>query len=202
MPAPIGNSNRLSHGCHRFLTSGQLPKGCSYIRRQLNQLRTAIEARIVEKQGTVTITQAAVCQTALRHEAVCQLLLRYLRLADKGNGESLTFDQRLTALKTIANHSDRRDLCLKDLRLDASNEQSIYDVLYSDPPEPASGTGQDDPPADGPGIGTTCRPDGDNAPGDDSPLDALQAPSGDDLQAEPEAGQAENGGDAGAQGDK
>jgi len=215
MAAPAKNRNATRHGIRGYLAVGSLPRGSSYVRRLLSGFRTSLESAVVDRHGEIGTYHAALVQSACRHECRALLLTRWLRKeagdrADGNGGKQSTMSlaDRLAVLRDISAASDSRDRCLEKLGLGKQEAKSWLDTFYStgdDPADadlPASGTGQDDPPADGPGIGTTCRPDGDNAPGDDSPLDALQAPSGDDLQAEPEAGQAENGGDAGAQGDK
>ena len=166
--APEGNANATKHGIRGFLCGGKLPKGASYIRKQVNRYRRAIEAEIIDLRGEITITEASIVQTVTRHEIVCQLATRWLRHAENGkvtvskaktaktatvNGkpataetettktEGLTFEQRLAALKAIASHSESRDRCLEKLALKTGKTASPFDGIYNGTlPEPINDT--------------------------------------------------------------
>jgi len=135
--APRGNANRLTHGVRSYLAIGRLPKGASYIRRTLGLLRTAIESAVQEAHGEISIVSAALVQSAIRHEARCALLTRYLRDHD----DSLTLSDRLGVLKQIGDATDSRDRCLRGLDLPSKRNANIWETLYE---EQSSPTGADE----------------------------------------------------------
>lgn len=109
MGAPIANCNATRHG----LSTGNLPKGCGYIKRTTNQLRNAVEDAVVEAHGEITLEDAAVIQTAIRWERHALLAQRWLRRETA----SLTPDQYLAFSRDIARASSERDKCIKLLGL-------------------------------------------------------------------------------------
>ncbi len=121
-----GNRVNVTHGVYGFLATGSLPRKATYIRRQLGELRNAIEAAVLEKFGELTLYRAALVQTAIRHEGRACLLQRWLRL----NGK-LTHAEKLATLKEIGAASDARDRALKALGLDERDDgRSILEGLY------------------------------------------------------------------------
>ncbi len=111
--APLNNANRTTHGMrslpprHGFQVGG-VPRGANTARLALMQLRRSLEDEVVAVHGTITLTQAALIASAMRHERVSQLALKWL----KDEGAKLDVDKRLTLVKEIALSSDRRDKCL------------------------------------------------------------------------------------------
>ena len=53
MPGTKGNRNAMTHGKYGYLALGTLPKGASYIRRQLGEFRGVLESIIRERDGEV-----------------------------------------------------------------------------------------------------------------------------------------------------
>jgi hypothetical protein len=151
MPAPKGNRNRTAHGIYGYLATGSLPKGASYIRRQLGNFERELRRRVLEKRGEVSVLSAALIQTAVRHEGRAQLLNRWLRQAD----ENLKVADKLALLREIGNASDRRDAVLKQLDLEVSADEDIAAALYSSPAAPLA---LPDQPADEPAHSTTATP--------------------------------------------
>jgi len=123
MGTPDGNSLAPLHGVRSFLVIGKLPVGTHYLARILKKFARALETEVTARREP-TLYDGALIQTAVRHEAVCQLWLRYLRR----EADSLTVDQKLAVCKSISSETDARDRTLKALGLDARNAppQSIY----------------------------------------------------------------------------
>ena len=113
--APKNNRNAIKSGVYSFLANGRYPKGAEYVGRLIGQLRLSLEGIVMERESEVTVYNAAVIQSACRHEGRAQLLQRWLRELDKGGSPSI--QDRLAILKEIGNASDARDKCLKALGL-------------------------------------------------------------------------------------
>lgn len=114
MAGQLLNANAQKHGVNSFLALGRLPRGASYIRRNLNGLGAKLTADVREKYGAVSSLHAALIQSALRHEARAMLLQRWLRL--EGNGLPLL--ERMALVKGICDASDSRDKCIGRLGID------------------------------------------------------------------------------------
>lgn len=112
MGAPRGNLNAVKHGTYSFLTTGSLPKGGSYIRKLIGQLKRQLEASVLEAHGEISLPHAARIQSVVRHEARCLLLARYVRQ------DGLELDTRLKVLKELTDSTERRDKAVRDLALD------------------------------------------------------------------------------------
>lgn len=134
MGAPRKNANALQHGQRSMLVRfnlGSMPAKLKRIERSVNEFRRVIEAAVVAAHGSIGVYQAALVQSACRHETHSLMVQRWLRL----NVDVLSHDQRLSYSKAAADASTARDKCLERLRLDAT-AGDIADWLYSDDPEP------------------------------------------------------------------
>jgi hypothetical protein len=140
MPAKPRNRNALQSGRFAFITSGSLPRGCSYVSRLLRGFRGALEKAVRDVHGEVSIAHALLIQTASRHEGTSILCQRWLRQ----RLDALTDADRLLYLRQIAQSSDARDRCVKQLGLDRVDAHRVINVLYADAPAAAS---TDDSPA-------------------------------------------------------
>lgn len=130
-----GNRVNVTHGVYGYLATGSLPRGASYIRRQLAGYRKGLEAAVLELRGEITIYSASLIQSAIRHEGRATLLQRWLRQQEK----DLSYSDKVSTLREIGSATDARDRCLKALGLDdADRPESILDSLYAPtlPPEP------------------------------------------------------------------
>jgi hypothetical protein len=107
MPAPLHNSNALTHG----LCAGKLPAGCAYVKRLAAQLQRTLEAEVLDVRGEIGVYEAATIQSAVRWEKHALLSQRWLRLSQ----ETLTPEQRLAFSREIARASTERDKCLERL---------------------------------------------------------------------------------------
>jgi hypothetical protein len=123
-----GNLNAQKAGKHSFLALGSLPKGASYVRRCMGSLRKVFEQAVLAKRGEISPVEAALINSAVRHEGAAMLLTRWLR---KG-ADTMTDSDRLAYLRDIGRETDRRDKCLKSLRLDGA-DSNIIAALYSGP---------------------------------------------------------------------
>jgi hypothetical protein len=100
-----------------------LPKGCGYIQRECDQLRTVIETVTADAhEGQISVLQAALIQTAIRWERHASLAQRWLRL----ECAQLTPDQRLAYSRDIARASAERDKCLLQLGLDQRADKDVW----------------------------------------------------------------------------
>ena len=88
----------------------------------MGQLRHSLENILIERESEVTIYDAAVIQSACRHEGRAQLLQRWLRELDNGD-KSPSVQDRLSILREIGSATDARDKCLKSLRLHEKPEE-------------------------------------------------------------------------------
>lgn len=112
MPAPKGNQNAIGHGFRGYLTTGRLPSGCSYVRRQLNKLRQQLQKTIGDNEGEITLSKAALIQSIIRHECRAQLLSRWLRVGEP------ELHLRMQILTDISAATTARDKVLDALKLD------------------------------------------------------------------------------------
>ncbi len=117
-----GNRNAQRHG----LRSAKLPKDSKYIEYTLNALRLALEAAVLDSHGAVTVTHAALVQSAVRHERRAALAERWGRVKP-----DLTLSEKLSIEREIGNATDARDRCIERLKLDESDRGNIIDTLYS-----------------------------------------------------------------------
>ena len=88
----------------------------------MGQLRHSLEDILIERESEVTIYNAAVIQSACRHEGRAQLLQRWLRELHNGD-KSPSVQDRLSILREIGSATDARDKCLKSLRLHEKPEE-------------------------------------------------------------------------------
>lgn len=125
MPAPQGNQNAVKHGLR--MATNSLPKGCARIRRERNQMRTALEGAVLAVHGTISVYRAAVIQTASRWATHAALCARWLRLADS----NLPHGERLNYSREVARASSERDKCIQALGLDEAESERLRRELYS-----------------------------------------------------------------------
>lgn len=118
--APRRNRNRLRHG----LRAAQLPREARYIELAINTFRRQLEDTLTDAYGETTIYQAALINSACRHERRAMLAERWFRLS---NGE-LSLADKLQLHKTISDASDARDKCLERLQLNV-NESDPWEGL-------------------------------------------------------------------------
>ena len=117
--AQNGNRNAIRTGVYSFLTTGKYPRGASYVGRLIGQLRHSLESIVLGREGEVSVFNAAVIQSACRHEGRAQLLQRWLREIDGGGNvkKPPSLQDRVSILREIGNASDSRDRCLRALGL-------------------------------------------------------------------------------------
>ena len=109
-----GNVNASTHGITRFVKTGVMPKGTSYLAKQSRKLGVAIENVLIDRDGTISLTQAAAIQSVCRSETCALLAARWL-----AKEKDLSLADRLACLDRIAKFSKDRDAALKSLGLDA-----------------------------------------------------------------------------------
>src|SRR5262245_1088337 len=117
--APFGNRNATLSGVRGWLAIGSYPKGAAYVRRIIGGLRVELATAVCATYGEMTKYQAALVQSACRHEGRALLLTRWLRVET-----GLTLLERMAVLKEIGNATDSRDRCLKSIGLDSSPRTS------------------------------------------------------------------------------
>lgn len=111
MGAPKNNSNALQHGIRRFLATGKLPPGASYVRKVVDALRTELEAEVLSRHGEVGVEKALYISSAVRFETIAQLCLRYMR------GAGLDDAGKLAYMKEVRAATAARDGVIKALGL-------------------------------------------------------------------------------------
>lgn len=128
--APKGNRNRMTHGIRGFLVNGSLPKGASYIKRQANAYRDALDASVAEHHGHVSIYHAGLVQACVIHFTRALLLLRYLRKLGPETSENLS--ERLTILRDLSAAVGARDKSAKELGIDHIVRQDVWALAAID----------------------------------------------------------------------
>ena len=129
MPGTQGNRNRTTHGTRGFLALGSLPKGASYIRRLVGRLRGELETAVQNTFGEISLEQAALIQSACRHEGVALLWQRWLRQ----RMSQLKASTLLQITKQISCSTDLRDRSIRALKIDRQGKQDAASVLYALP---------------------------------------------------------------------
>jgi hypothetical protein len=110
--APKGSLGPIRHG----LATEKLPPGCGGIRKVLAQFQQALEVAVLAVRECLSITDAALISSAVHWQRHSLLAMRWLRL----EFASLSPQDRLHYSREIALASDKRDKCIKELRLDAA----------------------------------------------------------------------------------
>jgi hypothetical protein len=133
MAGQPNNTNSLTHGLTAVLTSGRLPKGCSYIRKTCAALKMLIEGQVLSVKGEVSLVDAATIQSCIRWERHALLSQRWLRTE-----AGLNPDQKLSFSREIARASAERDKCLRLLQLDKPQDafQTLLDSFAESEPVP------------------------------------------------------------------
>lgn len=108
--APRNNRNAMRHG----LSAGNLPSDARYIENRMNAFRRQLEDLVLAAKGQVTLMDAALIQTVLKHERHGMLAQRWLRLEEK----KLKPLERLNFSREITKAAERRDKALLQLKLD------------------------------------------------------------------------------------
>lgn len=128
--APEGNANAFRHG----LRSSKLPSDCRYVENSINTLRRELETAVHDAKGSVTLTDAGLIQSCLRHERRALLCERWLRVEP-----DLRLDARLQLMRDVSNATDSRDKCIKALDIDRNSQADMLDAIYG---ERAAGNGE------------------------------------------------------------
>jgi hypothetical protein len=151
-------------GVRGWAAIGSYPKGCSHVRRLVGRMRVELENAVQSLCGSVSLYQAALIQSACRHEGRALLLTRWLRTesdgarkqagdaSDKPGG--LTVGERLAILKEIGNATDSRDRCIRGLGLVEAPDRDPWAVIDSPPkppdtPDTSAGAGRREHPTGG-----------------------------------------------------
>lgn len=105
--APDGNRNRLRHG----LRTSRTPPGCRDIEIDARKLRRNLEDAVLANCGEVAIYQAALINSAVRHEKRARLIERWL-----SQNAELPLTDRCQLLRELSAATDSRDKCLEKLK--------------------------------------------------------------------------------------
>lgn len=126
--ARAGNRNRMTWGGRGWAAVGSYPKGYSAVRRYVGRMRAELESAVCERHGQIGVYEAALVQSACRHEGRALLLQRLLRVEH----DSLSVTERLGIVREIGAASDSRDKCLKALGLDSGRQRDPWTTFQSD----------------------------------------------------------------------
>jgi hypothetical protein len=131
MPAPVANTNALTHG----MAAGALPPGCGHVVKATKALRTSLQNAVMAARGQVSITDAAAINTAIRFERLAMLAQRWLRLSC----DTMSHDQRLAYAREVARASAERDKAIRSLKLDADADPmaALAAAFAIEPQQPA-----------------------------------------------------------------
>ena len=135
-------------GTRGWAAIGSYPKGCSHVRRHVGAMRAELERVVLDFAGSLSVYQAALIQSACRHEGRALLLTRWLRVEMDGARKSaadadtppagLTVSERLAILKEVGNATDSRDRCIKALGLVEAPKRDPWDAIDNPPTRPLS----------------------------------------------------------------
>lgn len=122
--APRGNRNREQHGLRAWATTGRLPRGCGYARKQLGWMAAELTKATLDVVGELGPYHRATIQSACRHEGRAMLLQRLLR-----SEADLSLSDKLTILRDISAATDSRDKCIDRLGLKAESHRDPWAAL-------------------------------------------------------------------------
>ena len=125
--AQPGNLNRATHGRRiRYgLLQSRLPAGSSYIRKQRDKFRGAIEAAVASANGgNISLADAGLISSATKWETHSQLAARWLVV-----GTDFSPADRLAHSREVARAASERDKCLKALGLNVTSNVDDWAVL-------------------------------------------------------------------------
>jgi hypothetical protein len=128
MPAPPGNQNATKHGLRSSLVLVAVPPKAKWVKVLMAAFRRDLEAAVVERHGEITVTKAALVNSATRHETIAQLAGRMLKLS----GDDLKAETKLAIMDRIGRATDARDRCIRALDLEAT-PGSAWDAYFSSP---------------------------------------------------------------------
>ena len=132
--APKNNRNSLRHG----LRASRLPGDAKHIEQSTDRLRRELEDAVLARRSEMSLRDAALVQSACRHERRALLLERWLRV-----GGIVLMAERLSVLKDISGATDQRDKCIERLDI-AKDRQDAFEALYS--VQAVNQSGDDDTP--------------------------------------------------------
>ena len=131
----------MRHG----LRAGKLPLQCASVEVAINGLRRQIEDAVLAAKGSISLTDAAAIDSAIKHERHGQLALWYLRK----HFDKLSPIEQLKFSGEIAKASEGRDRALQRLKLDRDTNDGLMDALYSRPLRMLPAPGNEDEQGDG-----------------------------------------------------
>lgn len=130
--APVGNRNRQRSGVAAFAKTGQLPRGCSNIAKQVNVIREMLEIAVQQRHGQISVYHALLIQSCLRHEARAGMLTRWLRLVCKDGETPENLTERLAVARELSASTDSRDRCLKLLQIDSIPDAEDGEAMWAE----------------------------------------------------------------------
>jgi hypothetical protein len=95
------------------MVTASLPSGCGWVRQLAAKFRRSLEAAVVEARGEVAIIDAALIDSAVRWQTSALIVARWLRLHEA----TMTHSERLLYVRQAGIFGDKRDRCLRELRL-------------------------------------------------------------------------------------
>lgn len=125
--APKSNGNAIRHG----LKAGRLPKDARYIEYRMNAFRRELESAVIDCKSEVSLTDAALIQTAMRWERHAELCQRWL--TKKQN--ELKPEQLMQFSRDIARASAERDKAITALGLNVKKQFWLEETSNESEPE-------------------------------------------------------------------
>jgi hypothetical protein len=101
-----------------------LPSDARYVEKRCNVFRRKLEAMVLAAKGTISLTDAAAINGALRWERFSALAAHWLRK----EASSLSASDRLRFAEAMARGGDYRDKNIRLLNLDRDNETDLFDL--------------------------------------------------------------------------
>ena len=131
--APVGNTNRLSHGMRARqdgLLLGKLGRRFAHVRSTTDKLRRALCDAVLATGRPLGTYELAVVQTCCRWERAALMAQKWLR----DEGDKLPIEQQAQFIEMAAKASAKRDESLRLLGLDkAGRPKHVIDSLYNGP---------------------------------------------------------------------
>jgi hypothetical protein len=110
-----GNRSAWRHG----LRSNRSPADAAFIDVATDGLRRNVEDALIATKRSVSLSDAFVVNSIVRHESRAQKIAHYLRSAD---GLKLSIMERCQLLAQLSDATDRRDRAVRLLNLDSDSQ--------------------------------------------------------------------------------
>lgn len=122
--APSRNRNGITSGLVSAFTTGRLPRGCSWVSREVAKMRRELEAELIKRHVVINAFQHAAIQSAARHEIRVRLLQRLLWANELP-------EKRIELLREISRATQQRDTAIASLKEQEPRTINMQNILIA-----------------------------------------------------------------------